>query len=154
MKLFLKISVMIFIASFFLSECKKYPEGPLMSFKSKEKRVIGNYEVEAFLIDGADSTSQLTCINYSFYSNEGNHHVSSPICTTGGVSGEDWNFENHHNNLLIYVFPVGKTPFPITDSAAPPVSKISWTIQRLTNKQMWLKVEYGGKEYYIKFKKN
>lgn len=51
-----KYLVFISILSFlFISQsCKKYEEGPLISFKSAEKRIVGNYIVDKYLINGKE----------------------------------------------------------------------------------------------------
>ena len=70
-------------------------------------------------------------------------------CSTGGSINGVWNFTDNKKDLTIYGNPssnLGKTPF-VT------FSSLDWEIQRLTDKQMWLKINYNGKEYYTKFKK-
>jgi hypothetical protein len=147
------ILLFLFIA-FCLTDCKKYPEGPRISLTSKVKRVLGNYRVESFLIDGADSTSQLTCLKYSFYRSKEHQLLKSLECTGVGIGEADWKFENHHKELYISVElgKMSKTPFP-GNACMQLCSVLSWEIQRLTEKEMWLKVESGGREYYVKFKR-
>ena len=138
----MKISKYILLFLFFIfcfTDCKKYPEGPLVSFTSKVKRVLGDYEVEAFLVDGADSTSQLTCLKYRFYRDQNKQLLNSPECSGGSTgNGGDWNFENHHKNLHIYfsisIGSIAKTPFPNTGSLSSD-SELSWEIQKLTQSQ-------------------
>lgn len=129
------ILLFLFIA-FCFTDCKKYPEGPAFSLWSKTWRLSGSWEVEAFLIDGIDSTSQLTCVSCGIHKDE--HYYMSGPCISSGNSSSTWHFENHSNNLLLSVdFPNSsdKTPFPKT---GPLSSYISWEIQRLTRKQLWL----------------
>lgn len=143
--------LLLFLASV-LTTCKKYPEGPAFSLWSKTWRLEGSWDVEAFLIDGMDSTSQLTCTKYGIYNQEGNRNVRSSGCIGSSNTDSDWHFENHRNNLLIsvdFLNSSAKTPFPKTK---PLSSYISWEIQRLTRKELWLKKNYNNKEYYIKFK--
>ena len=49
---------------------------------------------------------------------------------------DNWNFENHHKNLLIDidVSIIAKTPFPLTNPTG--ASYLSWDIQKLTESQM------------------
>ena len=51
----LKIGILLFTV-LLLASCKKYDEGPWISFRSKEKRIIGTWEVQAFYVNGYDST--------------------------------------------------------------------------------------------------
>jgi hypothetical protein len=156
----MKFSKFIFIflvIAFCITDCKKYPDGPFISFRGKEARVIGDWEIESFLIDGNDSLSQLTCTSYSFYKNDdttNRHFHSSESCPAG--SGGDWGIKNHGKELVLYVSidSGAVTPFPIngTLTGYPKVSNLSWEIQRLKNRQMWLKTSLNNKEYYIKLK--
>jgi hypothetical protein len=41
-----------------LSACKKYPEGPLISFRSAKNRVVGTWNVDKFYINSVDSTDE------------------------------------------------------------------------------------------------
>ncbi len=70
-------------------------------------------------------------------------------CSNKGSFGGDWDFTNDKKDLTIHGIPssnLGETPF-ITGL------QVNWEIQRLTDKQMWLKVNYNGIEYYTKFNK-
>lgn len=149
-----KTGLLFLFIAFCFASCTKYPEGGAVSrFTPSEKRVIGKWEVESFLIDGSDSISQLTCIKYNFFRVERDQQMGSEGCTVGGAGGE-WGFKNHKRNLEITVeiYSGAKTPFPATNTWGD-VSILSWEIQKLTNDQMWLKVNFNGKEYYTKFKK-
>lgn len=39
---------------FIFQSCKKYEEGPFFSFKSAEKRIVGNYHVDKYMINGTE----------------------------------------------------------------------------------------------------
>lgn len=42
----------VFILIMSLTSCNKYEDGPVLSFKSPEKRIAGDYIVEQYLING------------------------------------------------------------------------------------------------------
>lgn len=138
----------LFVA-FFITECKKYPDGPCFSLRGKEARLLGSWDVETFLINDIDSISQLTRTNYPFANPEGTNYF-------GGHNDGKYKFENHGKNIRLTLITSSqeKTPFPITSpSTGYPVSDLSWEIQRLTYKEFWLKINYNNKEYYLKMKK-
>lgn len=147
--------LLVFVASI-LSTCKKYPDGPAFSLRTKRARVIGTWSVESFSVNGEDSTSQLTCNAYTF-KDKGHREMSWCGHST---TGDAWMLLNHKENISIHLIldSTEKTPFPISynDTFSPYDfgSSLSWEIQRLTNKQMWLKINFNSKEYYIKFNKN
>src|ERR1035437_697233 len=62
--MFKRISFFILLAIVFSIGCKKYPDGPLISFQSKLKRVQGTWNVVYFSVNGYDSTSYLQAQPY------------------------------------------------------------------------------------------
>jgi hypothetical protein len=81
-----------------LSACKKYPEGPLISFRSSLKRVVGTWNVDKFYINNVDSTSEyvqkLNCkieFTKDRYNNEGSYIVKL-ISTDGKILSGGWAF--------------------------------------------------------------
>lgn len=150
--------LLLFIVICF-ADCRKYPEGPCVSFKSKYSRVEGDYNVQTFLIDGADSTSQLACNTCSFSYNKktGKREIN---CCNGQNS--NWDLVEEDKIIvtnIIYPNAGIKTPFPITKICCPVsnwttnISDLRWEIQKLTNKEMWLKTAIKEREYYLKLKK-
>ena len=150
--LYKKYVFYFFILIFCFTNCGKYPDGPDFSLRTKRARVLGEYKVELFSVNGDDSTSLLTCHDYTFI-DKGNREIS--WCGhTSSAGGYEWELFNHNKNISISVIldSTERTPFPI--SYHNPYnfgSTISWEIQRLTNNQMWLKTNFNSKEYYIKF---
>jgi len=60
------ILLFVFCASFFTG-CKKYYDGPLISFRSKEKRLINTWHLESYLINNVDKTVCYANIAYTDY---------------------------------------------------------------------------------------
>jgi hypothetical protein len=44
----------LFALSIFIISCNKYEEGPMISLKSAEKRIAGDYTVDKYLINGVE----------------------------------------------------------------------------------------------------
>ncbi len=71
--------------------CKKYEEGPSISFRSRAERVANNWKMEKVTLNGADITNQFTTINYTeSYDKEGNYSFNSSIQSGDGK----WAFQN------------------------------------------------------------
>ncbi len=154
-----KISVSFIVVVFiFIGACKKYPDGPLISFQSKMYRLTEKYwEVDNFTVDGYDSTSYLR--NRPFY---GTYYFAKPEGDNNGsfrytgvnvnYSGTgQWEFTNKKKSIIIsprYNIPGNIGPYRLDDS----IASITWDIMRLTVKDLWLKNIYNGKEYFVKFK--
>jgi hypothetical protein len=148
-----KYLLLFFLVALCFSDCKKYPDGPWFSFRSKDARIIGNWTVESYLINNVDSISKFICTDCSFKHKGRSYIVGSDCLGDGG-----WDLRNHKKEIWIYFqwqtgYPIPKGPFPVTDfDSTWTHSSLSWEIQRLTTTQMWLKVNFNSKEYYIKFK--
>lgn len=63
------ILTILFLLPF--SGCKKYEEGPLLSFRSPENRIEGRWDIDKLLINEADSTDILDCLTISFHISNG-----------------------------------------------------------------------------------
>ena len=76
--------------------CKKYPEGPMISFHSRAERVANTWKVDNYKINGSDYTS-LVAGYTEMYTKEGNYSYS-----WGGVNGTGtWVFQNKDSEIRI-----------------------------------------------------
>ena len=70
--------------------CKKYEEGPALSFRSKTARVSNTWKVMSYTINSADNTPFLTSINYTeTYDKDGNYSYNSTLDAGAGK----WEFQ-------------------------------------------------------------
>jgi hypothetical protein len=136
------------------ASCKKYPDGPLLSLRTKEHRLAGTWDVEYFSINGFDSTGYLK--NQPFYgvyafsvkhnSDVCSYSSSNYVYSVFGF----WKLVDNNNNLIIK-FNIDSTN--IGQIGAYRAEKTVWEIRRLTEKELWLKTTYtDGREYFVKFK--
>lgn len=135
--------------------CKKYEEGPLISFISAKNRVYGTYTLVSYTVNDQDSLSSYKNslgVNFEFYHNEfldddrlkifGDHYnggIDNMICR--------WTLVNK-NKILNIIGPygaVGPGPFGYYGT-------IQWEIIELRNKDIKLKTQFNGKEYFIHLK--
>jgi hypothetical protein len=150
-KLFLSV---IFLGVLVTSSCKKYPDGPLLSLRTKKHRLAGKWDVEYFSINGHDSTNYLKSKNfYGMYEFLQRH--DSDVCYYW--SNIDiysyrgfWQFRDGSQNLFIKY-----TSNSLYSEHLGPYrdQEVLWEIRRLTEKELWLKTIYtDGREYFVKFK--
>lgn len=52
MKKYINICIFCFVAIIVFQACNKYEEGPVISLRSAEKRIAGDYQVDKYLING------------------------------------------------------------------------------------------------------
>ena len=116
-----------------LFSCKKYPEGPSLSIRSKKGRIANKWKIDKWLIGGIDSTM--------YYAAEGtfieltkNGKVTATQIQSDGVqtltttfTGE-WQFSDDKE----------KFAWIITDNWGNPADTNTFTILKLKHKEFWL----------------
>jgi len=142
--------------------CKKYPDGPLLSFETKMNRIAGietkQWNVDYYSINGYDSTAYLQAQpyygQYSFYSKKSKYpntfgclSNNNIYCTHGG-----WEFNNSKNDMHILQNYICSIPISQFNTNPYIASDVTWEIRRLTDSDLWLKTTYNGKEYFMKLK--
>lgn len=156
MKKHFKNFVLLVIASGFIltAGCKKYPDGPLLSLRTKKQRLGAIWDVEYFSINGNDSTSYLK--NQPFYGmydfvvNHDSHDCYYTSASLGYSTYGNWHLLNKNEDI--------KIGFVIDSSHKEQIGpyrakEATWEIRRLTQKELWLKTTYtDGREYFLKFK--
>lgn len=101
-----------------IQSCKKYPEGPGISFRSKTERVSNTWKVDNYKINGSDYTSLVVGYIETF-SKDGNYSFSfGSIVGTG-----KWEFQNKEMEIRI--------------TGTSNQSSETLFIQKLEEKQFW-----------------
>ena len=157
MKIIFKISVIfsILFLLIFIS-CKKYPEGPCISFRSAKSRIYGDHMLTVLTDNGVDELSQ-------YYDSLGtgfqfNYDDFSKVdaCSIHGETKLGWSSDlvwtwdlTNDNKILKITSSGGYRPSwgPFGTNILP-----EWEILRLTKKEIKLKTTYNGKEYDISLK--
>src|ERR1051326_7324165 len=84
-------SVMILTES-----CRKYPDGPMISFRSRTERVANTWKVDNYKVNGSDYTSLMSGYTET-YSKDGNYSFA-----WGNLSGTGkWTFQNSDAEIKI-----------------------------------------------------
>jgi len=100
MKSKMKISILLILLGFAMiytfQSCKKYPDGPLISFRSRTERVSNTWKVENYKVNGNDFTSLVSSYTETFSKN-GAYSYSWGILNGSGI----WSFQNHDNEIKL-----------------------------------------------------
>ncbi len=99
MKKIKKISLIIMLVALlapFIQSCKKYPDGPLISFRSRTERVANTWKIDNYQKNGNDYTSLMAGYTET-YSKDGNYSYS-----WGSLAGTgNWHFQNDDNQIKL-----------------------------------------------------
>ena len=91
--LFVIIATIIIIA---LPGCKKYPDGPTLSLRSRAERVANTWKVENYKINGNDMTSLVSGYTETF-TKKGNYNYNWGIFKGSG----NWDFQNKDTEIKL-----------------------------------------------------
>jgi len=179
MKIKQRILIVLLLSIAFIPfSCKKYDDGPFISFRSVTKRLLGEWEVKQFL-KGGDDLSQ-------FYKDSCGcdlEFVFEPVISMGtdeqfiilNCVENGWNFV-HHDSLGVdrFEYALGRWYFSedkkmlVTRMGLKNDSRFRWgmypltiskdnetsfEIRRLTNKELWLRLDDSNNVYNIKLEK-
>lgn len=142
----------------FLISCKKYDEGPWISFNSKDKRLIGTWEVEKFTVNGYDSTHYFRKYDSPIFAIvESGIYISledvltAPNNPRKGLSGY-WIFEDKKRELKWIFSNQGTQQETWIDMGPLGVNRTSfWEIKRLKMEDLFLETNYDNVHYRIEF---
>ncbi len=110
-----------------LTACKKYPEGPALSLRSRAARVANTWKMEKVLFNNIDVTSAYTNISYiETYDKNGGYSYASNI----GSGNGKWAFENKDTQ--------------IKRNGVSGQSSADMTILKLKEKSFWYKYDDGN----------
>jgi hypothetical protein len=148
-----KLILILIVIAAITEGCKKYEDGPWISFRSPIKRLYGVYTLTKYTVNGEDSLSLFNdslSLTFDFYYNDIDYINS---CLIGSFRNDGkftviymhWKLINDDKILNVYETlgsTVGTGPFGDNKIA-------DWKILKLRNKEIWMKTTYNNKEYYI-----
>ena len=95
-----KISIVLTLLAIclmpFVQGCKKYPDGPLISFRSRAERVANTWRVDQYLKNGTDYT-YLMAGYIETYTKEGDYSYSWGNHSGTGI----WGFQNSDTEIAL-----------------------------------------------------
>lgn len=143
MKKFLKL--IMFILTVSMISCGTYEDDPLLSFRSAEKKIIRNWEIESIYENGVQqelesyekgSTMEL--------SENGDFRLTYFVDTSSGSYNGKWSLEEDETIFHFeYSFLVYQTYYYVDED---------FTILRLTSKEFWFEQTDGGIRYTFHYK--
>ena len=125
----LTIMAILLISAFLISNsCKKYEEGPLLSFRSAEKRVINNWKYD--YVSSGDIASDISSNSYINFEKDGKFEGT----TYSGYkidNGGTWQLTDNNKYLKIAFF--------TSSECCTMDNTYNFEIIKLKEKEMWLK---------------
>jgi hypothetical protein len=135
--LFFSLALGLTVTFTVLTGCKKYPEGPALSLRSRAARLENTWKVISVTLNGQDITSQFSTINYTeTYDKEGNYSYSSALDSGSGK----WEFQNDD--------------LEIRRSGVSGQSSMDLIILKLKSNEFWYKILDGSDVYEFHFESN
>jgi hypothetical protein len=151
-----KLLIIFCFLTIIISGCR-YKEGPLISFRSVERRLNGTWQVIGLTSDGIDSLQYYndSCgskMNLEFYYPDGSPIYDTRIGFDGDKKGFGGGISLSDNKKVMNVsMNNGATNYwrlgPIGNG------KSNWKILKLTMKELKISTDYNGRNYRISFKK-
>jgi hypothetical protein len=132
-----------------LFSCKKYEEGPLISFRSAKNRIYGNHTLTKYTVDGIDSLQQMANkfgINFRFYFQDydkadvidmSSPGIVRPFISTYYLINKKKEFTVKTGSILF----TGYGDYDYKD--------VDFTITKLTMEEMHFKTSYNSRDYYF-----
>ena len=124
------IILLVLLIGFSYQSCKKYENGPLISFISKTERLTGYWESDVIYIDNEEWEIQSGAVFYEI-NKDGTYHKVFESGT--------WTFDEDKEKL-IFTSNIGDVT--------------TMEILRLTKKELWLQDEQSDKIYEYRFIKS
>lgn len=130
------LCIVLIIASFM--QCKKYPDGPAISFRSKAERVANTWKVSKYMEDNVDKTSDFNTYLNSYVlttTKSGDYTISYKILGTLNYNESGtWKFSNNKKDITF------------TRTSPNAGSTYTWQILKLYEKEFWGRsVDSSGK---------
>jgi len=108
----ISVALMVLLIAGAMSSCKKYDEGPLISLRSKEARLVNKWKFDKYIVDNVDYTPSILDESYIEFSENGDFSIC--IYAVEGVAVEDttaitgsWEFASGKTSLdinMIYTY--------------------------------------------------
>jgi len=150
-----KVILILVVIAGIAGGCKKYEDGPLLSFRSAKSRLFGEHTLVKYTVNDIDSlnlfndslgldfrfyyddVNSLNVLNVEGNRKDGNYYPV--ICT--------WQLEKNNTILKILTEYAYTGTGPFGNNITP-----DWEILKLKHHDIIMKTTYNGKEYLIELK--
>lgn len=156
------IFLLAIFATMFIASCKKYPEGPTISFRSAWHRLEGEHTLTKYTVDGIDSLDLfydslgLTFEFIYWEASDGRTSLQIKGPRKDNKNSDiSWQFywaNNKKTKIKLYAYfntywkSLGTGPFSVSHYTN---SIVFWDLIKLEKKDIRMKTNFNGKEYYI-----
>lgn len=161
MKTINKILVVLSVVIAF-SSCGKYDEGPVISLRSPEKRLIGLWEFSSVLIDGTEYisgyTNDSTDLKISVSGTREEMFIILVEDNRGSAQlGSSLIYMNDNNTEMTFDLSPSPLYIDITQyffALIPALEeRNTWLIKRLSSNELWITADYHDQTYELHLKK-
>ena len=123
--------------------CRKYEDGPTISFRSKTNRLFGYWTMEKWIQNHAESTGQLKFKHQFGFAKDGTYYYSFTDTISGTTINftGTWEFRHQKEQLVLGLEdPLNGMEYQV------------WDIRRLTSRELWLETVSPGEfvEWHLK----
>ncbi len=142
--------------------CGRYEDGPVLSFRSPEKRVAGLWEAKRVIIDELDQTasyqSDSVFLRFSVSGTRNELFISlvEENRSSAALSMSVLAFSDDHKSVDFFL-PVYAAYSSITEPLFELIPALNqsctWTINRLSVSEWWISTEYNQVSYELQLKK-
>ncbi len=132
-----KITLLSIAVTLFFS-CGKFEEGPRISFLSVKSRVMGEWTLEKYVLDGEDITETYLNGRTEEFKFQGDNVMEYKTLSNDVVEG-NWEIED---NMVLMELKM------TTPEGLPYIEQDTLPLVRLTNKEMWARYENGVEKHF------
>ena len=104
MKRIIQLFLILGIVIISVSACRKYEEGPNVSFRTKAARVTNNWKIEGALVDGVDVTSDPLWAKQKHYMYRNGSYIITivnPITLEARSLQGNWKLYDHNTKIAL-----------------------------------------------------
>jgi hypothetical protein len=131
----LSLFIPLILLCLLAGSCRKYEEGPDISFMSKQYRLYGYWTMEKWIENNAEQSSELQFHHQFGFAKDGTYYYSfydPPSGYTINFTGT-WEFRHQKQQLVLGLDdPINGMEYQV------------WDILRLTSKELWLETVSPG----------
>jgi len=130
-----RIILLIIAIGIITTGCRKYPDGPDLSFRSKKQRLFGYWNMEKWIQNNVEDSAQLAYQRKFGFAKDGTYYFSLTDPTIGTVINFNgtWEFRDRKEQLVLGL-----------DDPLNGMQYEVWDILRLTSKELWLENVSSG----------
>jgi hypothetical protein len=125
------------------SSCKKYEEGPNISFRSVKQRVTNTWKIESININGLELVNEPQySTQKQFWLGDGqyNHTYIDPSTGVGKRVDGKWTLQNSNNQISVVYNNI---------TTGKPETTVIYNIIKLYEKCMWIRSTDNSIEYHL-----